>query len=117
MISISNSTSCIQIPNAMGCAVNPRRFTAARRANAGNVIRQSSAFHVSSADVAYKGIITKAQADAIALLHEVGASIYLAIRGRVYVASLDLASLEPNEAPTRWNVVINFGIISEVAFK
>jgi len=33
------------------------------------------------------------------------------------VASLDLASLEPNEAPTRWNVVINFGIISEVAFK
>ena len=96
--------------------MNPRRFTASRRANAGNVIRQTSAYHVSTADVLYKGLISTANATEITAIHEAGSSVYLTVRGRVFLASMDLESLEPTDVPGRWNISARFGIVSEVEF-
>ena len=107
---------CVQLPNASGCSVNPRRFTASRRANLGNVIRQSSAFHVSAADVAYKGIISASNATEVSAIHEAGSSVYLTVRGRVFLASMDLENLEPTDTPGRWSMSARFGIVSEVEF-
>ena len=117
MIYVSGKTAgsaCVQLPNATGFAVNPRRFQASRRANAGNIIRQSSAYDVSSAEPQYDQVVTQTQAQALQTLHTASSSVYLTSGSHVYAAVMDLSRCEATECPGRWLVSVRFGIVSEV---
>ena len=68
--------------------INPSRMSSERTAVAGNVIRQLSTLHASSARPVFSGPVRKADADALETMHSTSSSVRIFWRNHQYSATM-----------------------------
>ena len=96
MIYITQSPSiCVVLPDAEGFEIRPRRARAARTAVAGNVIRQGSALHASTAEAVYSREVERNLAEAIETIHATRSAVTIWYKNVQYQATLALEQSIP----------------------
>jgi hypothetical protein len=90
MIYISQGSLQAVLPDVAGFRVSPRRMTAQKTAVGGNVMRQYSLLHESSAVAYYNNLIDSETAEVLEQMHgSASNSVILCWRNISYVAALD----------------------------
>ena len=96
MIYVTQSPStCVVLPDAPGFEIRPRRARAARTAVAGNVIRQESALHASTAEAIYSREVDRDLAESIETIHATRSAVTIWYKNRQYQATLSLEQSIP----------------------
>lgn len=112
MIYISQTSLHTSIPDALQFGVNPSRFEASKVSVAGNVIRQTSILHASTATATWSGILDAETASTLKTMHETSAQVTIHYRNTGYTATMKYS-----EAPATGDQVavsLQFGIIAEI---
>jgi hypothetical protein len=86
MIYVTQGSNQVVLPAADGFNFNPARMSSARVAVAGNVIRQESVLHASSAEATYSREITTDQRDALLAMYSSSSSVTVHYRNVGYSA-------------------------------
>lgn len=112
MIYVCQSPSTrVELPNAPGFAINPTRAMSARTAVAGNVIRQESALHASTAVAQYSREIDADLAATLETMHAANSAVTLWYRNVQYQATMSLQAFPVTLNRTR--VDITFRIVRQ----
>jgi hypothetical protein len=113
MIYITQSPSTrVELPDASGFEIRPRRARAARTAVAGNVIRQESALHASTAEATYSRDVDRTLADAIETIHTTSSAVTVFYRNVRYQATISLQENRPL-SPVRSRLSFTLSIVRE----
>ncbi len=105
------ATLRVILPDASGFAINPKRMTASRTAVAGNIIRQESILHASSAEANYSREIDKTDAAILEQMRDASSSVTLHYRNKKYSASMTVDFGDTRG--DRVGVQIRFGIVRQ----
>lgn len=109
---ITYNTFRVHLPFNKDFAINPKRPSSARTAIAGNVIRQTSALHASSATATWEGLIPISDASMLESIRTLSATVTLWHLNKIYTAMAEIEIKPPTNQ--KQNVVINFGIVKEI---
>ena len=102
----------VELPAINGFSIQIVRMGSNRTAVAGNVIRQYSTLHISSAEASYQFKIDKAKADILEEMHVASPTVNIHWRGKSYSASMVYRS--GNWHGRKIEVDIRFGLVREL---
>ena len=112
LIITQSPTTRVVLPIFPGFKINPVRLESSRTAVAGNVIRQVSTIHASTAVATYSGPVERSKADTLATMHETSSNVRVFFRNRIYDAVM---SFDPGDfAGRNQQVRIRLGIVREI---